>query len=652
MAIKPTVPFNFDEIYASVQQKFEDKGYDSLYEGSNTAQLITAMSYITSMLNVNTAVNVNETILTLANKRNNILTDARILGYEISHINSYIYDVTLEFSEVGNHTISKYTKFTSGNYSYYYFGADINVTVVDVPVQVTIEVKEGNLKTFDAYPELLTSVAQKVLDKNGVEINQYYVDVPFQDVEDDGLEVFLTYYDEYGVLHDNESWKKSSQFLIDKDSVLDKEYVRLDDIEHKMPRLYFKFGGVGQGLRLGTNIEINALVSSGIDGAMTVAPTNSTLNAMIVSYTISQQGAEEESSESIKENAPLFHNSANRAVTKSDYTAICTKQPSIKEAVVWGGDDEYPKAPGHIWFSFYPSTLTRTFTNDEFKTTFTLDDYGDTINWYLEDDEIYVEPDIYGNVANPGVWNRLSEYKIPTLVYHNRHPLYIDFSYDMEIMKYNIQTSRADVHQATFDVINDYFKGLNETQPMEQFGSDYFHSNLEKRIDSDLTDITGFNNTPTYEILLNKKTLVAENDNLGNKDIIIPLAAPFERYFDGDNLMPEKLPSIDTTDFMGIGQLTTDWSGLTGNELGEQEITAPIMLNSVIVGKYTFYNNSRQDIVVTLYVKGTGADGVYTNAILESYFDEPQYLSLKYNSPNFRIIKNCIPRLKNVTFKV
>ena len=48
--IVETIPFNFDEVYEGIAAKFADKGYDSLYEGSNTSQLIAAMSYLTSML--------------------------------------------------------------------------------------------------------------------------------------------------------------------------------------------------------------------------------------------------------------------------------------------------------------------------------------------------------------------------------------------------------------------------------------------------------------------------------------------------------------------------------------------------------------------------------------------------------------------------
>ena len=107
--IPETIPFDFDDNYAAVKQKFADYGYDT-QEGSNTMQLSIAMSYLVSMLNANTAVNINEMLLPLARKRKMVLQDARLLGYESRHIMSYKYNLTLEFGE-GLHEISKYEKF-------------------------------------------------------------------------------------------------------------------------------------------------------------------------------------------------------------------------------------------------------------------------------------------------------------------------------------------------------------------------------------------------------------------------------------------------------------------------------------------------------------------------------------------------------------
>lgn len=174
MATKETVPFNYDEIYSIVQQKFADKGYDT-QEGSNTMQLVSAMSYLISMLNVNTAVNVNENLLTLARKRNNILHDSRILGYEPGNKISYQYVLTLKFTpdtdENGNYintsfSIPKYTKFTSGGLNYYYMGDLIRFPNVIEPFETTIIVKEGNLIKADENPALIYSITT-VTDNNG-----------------------------------------------------------------------------------------------------------------------------------------------------------------------------------------------------------------------------------------------------------------------------------------------------------------------------------------------------------------------------------------------------------------------------------------------------------------------------------------------------
>lgn len=67
--MKQTIPFTFEEIYKDLEKEFAKLGYDTPFEGSNTAQIITAMAYTISNLNLNTAVNINENLLTLARKR-------------------------------------------------------------------------------------------------------------------------------------------------------------------------------------------------------------------------------------------------------------------------------------------------------------------------------------------------------------------------------------------------------------------------------------------------------------------------------------------------------------------------------------------------------------------------------------------------------
>jgi hypothetical protein len=187
--IKETLPFNFDEIYAGIEAKFIAKGYDSPYDGSNLAQLITSMAYTTSMLNANTAANINEMILSLAQKRPNIIQNARMLGYESTKKVSYVYDIELKFLESKVYTIEKYTTFTAGGKEYFYTGDDIDIEA-SVDDTYTLRVKEGELHTYLDDPTNLRQIVG----------NLQYFDIPFTNVEQDGIEVFITNYTQEGVL--------------------------------------------------------------------------------------------------------------------------------------------------------------------------------------------------------------------------------------------------------------------------------------------------------------------------------------------------------------------------------------------------------------------------------------------------------------------
>jgi hypothetical protein len=615
--ITETVPFNFDELYSELKTKFDEKGYDT-EEGSNTSQLITAMTYLTSMLNVNTAVNINETILPLATKRDNVLQDARALGYEIQHKQSYSYILALSFT-AGNHTIPKYSEFLSGDKKYYYIGEQIELTDWVEGEEIELVVVEGELHKYTEDSSSLSVTTTYTKDSTGTEIPQYSIEIPFVDVEEDGIEVFVTYYDDYGNLVSKEEWTRSKTFMIDSDTTLNKEYIRLDSIEYKTPTIYFTLAGVGSGLRVGSIVNMNVLTTSGSEGALenmldTDSVTHNIANAEITEISLLSEGAGEESIESIKLNAPKFYNSANRAVTKADYEAFCNRQSSVDTSLVWGGDDEYPKSPGHIWFSFLPATTNkRTFTSDEFNYEYLLDDWGD-LEWdytldsesdewknqlntndefynqrFLQDSEIKAyEYNDNGQLINPGVWDDLDNYKIPTLEFHNRHPIFLDFEYDINIIRYNITDSKAIIHENLFNTVDSFFTGENDSINMEQFENEYFHSSLEKRIDTVLTDDTGYTNRVTTKILLTKKNVAVENENSEYRDIFIPMAVPFENYFENDgSLIYEKLPNIDTSDFIdyGDGNITgvyTDWSDVE-NEIqnGISQSSSKLIIASI-----------------------------------------------------------------------
>ena len=624
--IKETVPFNYDELFAKTRDKFIERGYD-YQPGSNTAQLITAMSYLVSMLNVNTAVNINEMILTLARKRLNILQDARLLGYEPGNKVSYQYEIELTLNG-GDFLLPKYTEFVSGEKKYYYFGDLIQLTNAPAGFKLKIMVKEGELFKASETNEL--SIIIEEFTENGVQRLQYYVDIPHTDIEDDGIEAFLTYYDENGILFSKEQWKKIETFTVDADTILNKQFYRLNNIDHNTPRIFFKLPNTGDDLRLRTKIEMNILKSSGIDGAITDDLTT-TLPVTITNVELKLQGTAEETNESIKHNAPLFWNSANRAVTKNDYMSICERLTLIDRLYIWDGNDEVPKVPGKIWFSFLPGTLTRKFLSNPFKNQFVLDRFEDEQNWFLEDYEI------------SSVFDYLDAYKIPTLELIHRHPIYIDFEFNIEILKYDITETESAQNDIIFKIIDDYFfksevKNGALTK-LETFETEFFKSNLIKRIDTQVTDITGLNLDIMTTISLYNRNIVQENSS---KKFIIPLGLPYESMYNAltGDLIIDVMPNIDNEEFIDSKNLYVDWSTLTGSESTKEIVSLDVYLDTDIVGSYTIYNGIQ--VIFEIII-----DGVIIN---ESDIVQ-KVLNVSYKNGNIQMTKNTLPRLKKVNFK-
>lgn len=637
-----TIPFNYNDTYTNVQNSFANLGYDTS-EGSNTSQLITAMSYLVSMLNYNTAVNINENILPLARQWKNAAQDARAMGYEPSHKQSYQYLLTLQFTVSGSYTIPKYTPFTIGSYTYYYMGTQLDLPNVTAGQSIQVIVKEGTLYKYTDYSDTLQITTGTYTMADGSIIPQYFIDIPFVDVEENGIEVFATYYDNYGNLISGEQWLKSSSFMIDSDTTLNKEFIRLDNFDYSTPRIYFQLAGAGLGLRSGSLVQMNVLTSNGVNGIISDLSNTSAVSFNISNISVTEislyaQGTDYESISSIQESAPLFRNSANRAVTINDYISICNRHATVKESIIWGGDDEYPKCPGHVWFSFLPSTNSRVFTSDVYNYNYTLSNNGtytwdytvpqtitnpaydpvnnpnvpQTItnpawttqvsnvkgyfgNWFLTNGDIRSYEYNSDNILiNPGVWDILDNYKIPTIQFHNRHPLYLDFSYDIQILKFNVKTSKADIFQGVFNIINDYFDGTNDSEQMEQYNSEYFDGSLNKRIDQNISDVSGFTTTTTPQLALSLLNVSMENNVSNYRDIFIPLNVPYLKYFDNNGyLLYENLPSIDTSNFLKYtietdGNLFTDWSYVQSDisnsitQSNQTMIVAPIRVNQFL----------------------------------------------------------------------
>lgn len=690
-----TVPFNFDDIFTETRDLFDKAGFDTA-DGSNTSQLCAVLSYLITSLNTNTAFNINETLLPYATKRKNILQDARVLGYEPTHKISYQYRLTIRLDDkmcgYGSFTIPKYTTFTSNSNTYYYLesltvqlgilsynGIEINpddlsflnsgggvtpnrfeATKVmydnnDVTQEwkqviqtfknnrtFSVNVKEGNLISYNTD----TATLERTIDSislNGTEYTRNYIDIPYTDVENDGIECFVSYTDENANYQENVMFERTNDYFfeVDGDKYVNKKYIRLDDIEMGTPRVYFKYAGIGTGLPLGSIVRFNLLISKGTDGEMNTSYTsvnidneetlsysgielpsisNNTGNwitdvfdsAIITGCDLIQSGTNEESTRSIVENAPKVYNSAYRLITNIDFRSACNRSSYVSNSVVWGGEDEFPKAPGHIWFSFLPQrTSNRTFSSNSDNSLYKRNNVELTYN-YAEGDTKYqyqLRQDYYQRnyllnteIQNysiykdssgvhkkyAGVWGELEGKYVPGLVFHHRHPLYLNFNYVFTILRYNLENTVLETHEKLFNILDNCFNG-NDSINLEKFETEYFHTNIVKRIDFAISDLCGFTSDVETQIVLNEKTCCMENWHPEYKDIFIPLAVPFEKYFTDDGFLDtSRLPNIDTEKFINMkfgdvtttkvtntlitGDLYTDWSRIKNDQTNRKEL--------------------------------------------------------------------------------
>ena len=348
--------------YLSTRDEFTD--YD--FEGSTLSYLIDILAYNTYYTAFNANMAMNEAFLPSATVRDNIVNIAKLLNY-VPHSK-------VASSAVVNLTVN--TILTNGNY----------------PTSITVRrgpVASGGSKiwniledtTVEVNPTTGVATFENVTIKEGTLINFSYVvntfaqqtyKIPSPDADISSLKV---------TVKPNES------------STTSDIYNRAGNITDITPtsRVYFvkegedqrfevRFGddSIGRALKDGEVINFEYLINDAAEAnavqkftwlaqltdssAINYAP--SVVNVTTVSA--STGGADPESVESIKYNAPRYYSAQYRAVTAQDYAVLTKKVYDNAEAVVaYGGDTLNPPVYGKVYIAV--KTRTGSLLNDATK---------------------------------------------------------------------------------------------------------------------------------------------------------------------------------------------------------------------------------------------------------------------------------------------
>lgn len=334
-------------------------------EFSNYDFEASGLNFIVDLLAYNTQYNAfylnqvsNEMFLDTAQKRKNVVSLAKQLGYLATSKKSATATINLKLTNTQNYlgpfTLKKDTVFTGSNIN------DENLPFITVS-DTNILSAQGFSKDILVYQGSLEKESILV---NNLQMEKRYV-ISSKDVDIETLKVFVKenpnsilrkrYYRAYDITLLN---KNSEIFYIEENH--DGKY-----------ELVFGDNVIGKEIKNNNLIELEYLKTSGFGGNdyisfdlrdRGIVPTD----YLIRTVQFSSGGANEEDIESIRVNSRKMFLSQNRSVTEQDYEVAIMKNFNYVDSVsVWGGEKNTPPLYGKIFCAIKPKNRSLLVTGEK-----------------------------------------------------------------------------------------------------------------------------------------------------------------------------------------------------------------------------------------------------------------------------------------------
>ena len=341
-----------DNLKTFLKAQTEFKDYD--FEGSGMNILLDTLAYNTHYLGFNANMVANEMYLDSADIRKNVVSLAKMLGYTPSSAKSSIADVDITLNNATGSTVTmnKGTSFTSSidNTTYQFVtNQDLTISPQDGVYKFSnVNLYEGTLVTF-RYTVDSTDVDQKFV-------------IPSVTADTSTLKVTVQNSSTDTTL--NTYTLASGLRSLDNTS---KAYF-LQETDTGKFQVYFGDDVIGKKLSDGNIVILEYIVTNKADsnGASSFTLSSSVGGFTDVSITTNsnaQGGAEPETKESIRFNAPLQYTSQDRAVTTTDYeTLVKSIYPNALSISAWGGEDDETPVYGVVKIAIKAASGT-TITN-------------------------------------------------------------------------------------------------------------------------------------------------------------------------------------------------------------------------------------------------------------------------------------------------
>ena len=335
---------DFDDIKANLKtyMKNQTEFSDYNFEGSALSTLIDLLAYNTHYLGMNANMALNEAYLDTATIRSSVVSHAKTLGYTPRSARAPVayLNVTINNSSLLSATVAKGTKFTTtvdgDQYAFV-----VNDAVTTTPLNGVLRfsnlpVYEGTLVTAKYTVDSSNIEKQYLLTDNRADTTTLRVSV-----QNSAADLTTT---TYTLATDISQVTATSNVYF------------LQEVDGGKFEVYFGDNVVGKAPTDGNIIILEYIVTNkgSANGAKVFAGTSvaGETNITIATASAAVGGAEPETIQSIKYNAPLDFASQGRAVTTDDYKVIIPKVYADTQAIqVWGGEDNDPPIFGQVFVS-------------------------------------------------------------------------------------------------------------------------------------------------------------------------------------------------------------------------------------------------------------------------------------------------------------
>lgn len=343
---------DFDTIKANLktylrsQSEFSDYNFD----GAALSVLLDILAYNTHYNATLAHLAGNEMFIDSAVKRSSVVSIAKTMGYTPRSTISARAVVDIVVTPASSYTSSSLTlnrniPFTAAsNGKVYTFYPSTTYTAQLIDGQFTfysVELIEGTRITNTFIIDQSNTSGPLVIPNS--KIDKSTISVVVQQSTSNPVQETFAYYNS----------------ILDVSSTSKVFYV--DENPYGLYEVRFGDGIISHELSVGNVVAIEYFVSSGpaanyisnftVGGTLTGSGEIKTAYAV----TAAAGGAEAETLESIRVNAPLFNATKNRAVTSNDYAALIKAQfNNVNSVVVWGGEENDPPVYGKVFVSIDP----------------------------------------------------------------------------------------------------------------------------------------------------------------------------------------------------------------------------------------------------------------------------------------------------------